>query len=169
MNHESNLERFAELLSKYNSDNEEIRQLLQNGTYREVKDELNEGAFRTFGRSNNLHQYIVSVEDKPIITPEEAERIVEFYNNDSNRRKELTENVQDITYSDISKSLIFSCRFRYMYYRVWFKVSGDSANRLEGFIINPAYSVNKMTITKREDLIPSIKDMINQVENFIRG
>lgn len=138
MNHESNLMRYAELLSKYSYDNEEIRRMLE------------------------------QAESRPIITPEEAERIVEFYNNDSKRRKELTENVQDITYSDISKSLIFSCRFRYMYYRVWFKVSGDSTNRLEGFIINPAYSVNKVTITKREDLIPSIKAMINQVENFIR-
>ena len=139
MNHDETLAKYAEILSKYNFDNEErIKQLLE------------------------------QTEGRPIITLEEAERIVEFYNNDSKRRKELTENVQDITYSDITKSLIFSCRFRYMYYRVWFKVSGDSANRLEGFIINPAYSVNKVTITKREDLIPSIKAMINQVENFIR-
>ena len=138
MNHESNLMRYAELLSKYSYDNEEIRRMLE------------------------------QEENRPIITPEEAERIVEFYNNNSKHRKELTENVQEITYSDISKSLIFSCRYRHIDYRIWFSVIEDDCNQLEGLIVQSAYSVNKMTVTKREDLIPSIKDMINQVENFIR-
>ena len=138
MNHESNLMRYAELLSKYSSDNEEIRRMLE------------------------------QEENRPIITPEEAERIVEFYNNDSKRRKELTDNVQEIYYNDYSENLVLLCRYRHTDYRIWFKVIEDDCNQLEGFIVHPAYSVNKMTVTRRTELIPSIKDMINQVENFIR-
>ena len=138
MNHESNLMRYAELLSKYSYDNEEIRRMLE------------------------------QEENRPVITPEEAERIVEFYNNDSKRRKELTENVQDIYYNDYSESLVLRCRYKHTDYRIWFKVLGEDYNKLEGFIINPAYSVNKVKVTRRAELIPSIKGMINQVENFIR-
>lgn len=138
MNHEETLAKYAEILSKYHDDNEEIKRLLE-GT-----------------------------EGRPIITPEEAERIVEFYNNNSKHRKELTENVQDIYYNDYSETLVLLCRYRHTDYRIWFKVLGEDYNKLEGFILHPAYSVNKVKVTRRAELIPSIKGMINQVENFIR-